>query len=143
MIRSRMSRWAKSPEEVAQLRTFWEPPPKRERPKKVKVEAGFPFLNHRTLAETDRERLRELRYKGILPPLLALGFALVAATDWGLEAPGQITICAVDRQTCELALEFMREGRLFPELPREGWSCRPHPGCRPEGDLYIKGFNAP
>ena len=83
----------------------------------------------------------------LVPPLLALGFALVASGgstgDWGLEAPGQVTICAVDQASCDKALGLMRDGKLFRELPREGWSCRPHPGCRPESDLYIKGFNAP
>jgi hypothetical protein len=77
----------------------------------------------------------------LVPPLLALGFALVAATDWGLEAPGQITICAVDQASCDKALGLMRDGKLFRELPREGWVCRPHPGCRPEGDLCIRRYN--
>jgi hypothetical protein len=83
----------------------------------------------------------------LIPPALALAFALSCSavwgepTDWGLEAPGRVTICAVDQKTCREALGLMRDGKLFVDLPREGWVCRPHPGCRPEGDLCIRRYN--
>lgn len=81
--------------------------------------------------------------KRLIPPLLALGFALVAATDWGLESPGQPVICAVDQQSCEWARNMMYDGKLFHDLPHGGWVCRPRPGCRPEVELCIAGYNCP
>jgi hypothetical protein len=76
----------------------------------------------------------------LLPPLLAIGFTLIGATDWGLTT-AQGTDCAVDQASCELAISAIRHGWIQ-TIPRDTPTrCDPRPGCRDPASEVIRGFN--
>lgn len=72
------------------------------------------------------------------PALLAIGFVLVGASDWGLVSRDTV-ICAKDQASCEAAREAIRRGWLR-DWP-EGAVCRPMPGCFSAESEGIKGYN--
>lgn len=70
--------------------------------------------------------------KAIVPPLLALGFVLIAASDWQLVAPSDPSlppICAKSEATCEAAVAAIHaEPPRWPIEPAYT-TCRPAPFC--------------
>jgi hypothetical protein len=88
----------------------------------------------------------------LIPPALALAFALSCsavwgeATDWAIE-PGDSVygpICATDKASCDEALRAMSKRWVFRDLNTslaQQQHCVPAPGCRPARDLCIPGYS--
>jgi hypothetical protein len=80
----------------------------------------------------------------LIPPALALAFALSCSavwgepTDWAIE-PG--TICAKSEATCREAVKAVAKGWLWPDLRGIELRCEPHPGCFSREENVIRGFN--
>jgi hypothetical protein len=76
----------------------------------------------------------------LIPPALALAFALSCSavwgepTDWAIE-PG--TICSKSEATCREAVK----GWLWPDLRGIELRCEPHPGCFEQRSLCIQNYN--
>lgn len=71
------------------------------------------------------------------PPLLALSFVLLAASEWQI-VPASPPICAVDRPSCEAAIEAAKRGWI--ELPPNS-HCEPAPQCFPERAWCIPHYS--
>ena len=70
--------------------------------------------------------------------ILALGFVLAGASDWGLVSRDTV-ICAVDRESCKSAREAIRRGWLR-DWPADA-RCVPLPDCFTREEGCIQGYN--
>ena len=79
------------------------------------------------------------------PPLLALGFVLIGASDWELRVEGiPEPICAKSQDVCEAARRAIRAGWWDVGVPADAaTSCTPHPECFSFESNFIAGFNLP
>ena len=70
-------------------------------------------------------------------------FVSIASGDWEIVLPGGETMCATGRDTCEELRAAIERGTAYPGAPAPGSMtiCRPHPGCRPQRELCIMGYN--
>ena len=74
---------------------------------------------------------------------LALGFVLVAASDWQLVVEGiPEPICAKSREVCETARAAIRDGKWEMGISRDvATACAPAPGCFSPASECIAGYN--
>lgn len=72
-----------------------------------------------------------------------LGIALADpahAADWEILGTPE-KICAKTRESCEMAIEATRDGRVFRDLRAYPMRCAPAPGCFSEDSNCIAGYN--
>lgn len=72
--------------------------------------------------------------------IMAAGIVLAASTDWELQLPDE-RVCAKSQTVCEAAMDAIRAGRWPIVPPETPMICRPSPGCIPEAEDVIRGFN--
>ena len=79
------------------------------------------------------------------PVALAVGFVLIAASDFELVVPNiPGPICAKSEAVCETARRAIRAGWWDIGVPADATTaCVPHPGCFPYESNFIAGFNLP
>ena len=77
--------------------------------------------------------------------LLAVGFVLVAATDFELRVDSiPDRICVKSREVCETARDAIRSGRWSLGIsPNVATSCMPAPGCFSDQSEQILNLNDP